>query len=88
MNYTDFSLEEPTAYDYEDAHKHYTLCDVSHVIDDYGVMEFLRGITPLLNSPREQHVMAQLLQIAEKYEHVLLKMERADTVLYEVNRNG
>ena len=73
-------------YDYYEAHKHYTLCDAAHVLDQFGVLEFLRGVTPLMKHPREQHVLTQLQLIAEKYEHVLLKMEPADRVLYEVNR--
>ena len=74
-------------YDYYEAHKHYTLCDAAHVLDQFGVLEFLRGVTPLMKHPREQHVLTQLQLIAEKYEHVLLKMEPADRVLYEVNRD-
>jgi len=87
-NSLDFSLEQQdfNDYDYYEAHKHYTLCDAAHVLDQYGVLEFLRGVTPLMKHPREQHILTQLQLIAEKYEHVLLKMERADKVLYEVNR--
>ena len=83
MDSLDFSLEQQDfdAYDYYEAHKHYTLCDASHVLDQFGVIEFLRGVTPLMKNPREQHVLTQLLLVAEKYEHVLLKMERADEVL-------
>jgi hypothetical protein len=89
MNSIDFSLEQQDFddYDYYEAHKHYTLCDAAHVLDQYGVVEFLRGVSPLMKHPREQHVLTQLLLLAEKYEHVLLKMDRADRVLYEVNRD-
>lgn len=88
MDSIDFSLEtqNPSDYDYNEAHRHYTMCDASNVIDYYGVLEFLRGVTPLMKNPQEQHILTQLLLIAEKYEHVLLKMDRADKVLYEVNR--
>ena len=93
MNYIDnttkqFCLEQQDfdVYAYYEAHKHYTMCDAAHVLDQYGVIEFLRGVTPLMKHPREQHVLTQLQLIAEKYEHVLLKMEPADKVLYEVNR--
>ena len=93
MNYIDSSTEQFCLeqqdfddYDYYEAHKHYTLCDAAHVLDQFGVLEFLRGVTPLMKHPKEQHVLTQLQLIAEKYEHVLLKMERADRVLYEVKR--
>jgi hypothetical protein len=92
MSYIDttkqFCLEQQDfePYDYYEAHKHYTMCDAAHVIDQFGVIDFLRGVTPLMKHPQEQHVLTQLLLIAEKYEHVLLKMDRADRVLYEVKR--
>jgi len=83
MDSIDFSLEQqnPSDYDYEEAHRHYTMCDSAGVVDYYGAVEFLRGVTPLMKNPQEQHVLTQLLLIAEKYEDILLKPQRADEVL-------
>lgn len=84
MNTTDlFNPEE----DFREASEYYTLLDASHLIDDMGVLPFLRETVRTMNNPTEQHVLTQLLLIAEKYEHVMLKMKRADEVLYEVYRD-
>ena len=68
--------------DYVEAGHYFTLLDASHLIDNMGVVPFLREATRLMNSPQEQHVLTQLLRIAETHERVLLKMERADEVLH------
>jgi hypothetical protein len=67
--------------DLAEAGHFYTILDTSHLIDDMGVVPFLRDVTRYMNNPMEQHVLTQLLRIAEKYEHVLLKMDNADEVL-------
>lgn len=89
MDSLDFSLEQQdfSDHDYEEAHRHFTMSSSANIVDYYGVIAFLRGVTPLMNNPQEQHVMTQLLSIAEKYEHVLLKMTPAERVLFEVNRD-
>jgi hypothetical protein len=90
MNSIEFSLEqqdnEASEVAYEEAHRHFVMCDSARLVDNFGVLSFLRHVTPLMNNPQEQHVLTQLLLIAEKYEHVLLKMTPADRVLYEVNK--
>jgi hypothetical protein len=78
---------DATDIDFSEAGHFYTILDSALLIDDMGVVPFLRDVTRHMMNPMEQHVLTQLLLIAEKYEHVLLKMRRADEVLYEVNKD-
>lgn len=81
MNTLEYSEEYISNEDLAEAGHYYTILDTSHLIDDMGVLPFLREVTRTMNNPMEQHVLTQLLLIAEKYENVLLKMPRADEVL-------
>lgn len=76
-----------TDADFLEAHNYFNAIDSAELIDDLGIVYFLRDVVPLMNNPMQQHMTTQLLLLAEKYEHVLLKTHRADEVLYEVNRN-
>ena len=57
MDYIDttkqFCLEQQDfePYDYYEAHKHYTMCDAAHVIDQFGVIDFLRGVHATNETP-------------------------------------
>lgn len=68
-------------YNLAEASDYFTILDSSHLIDAMGVLPYLRSVIPTMNNPQEQHVLKQLLAVAEAYEHVLLKMEPADKVL-------
>jgi hypothetical protein len=79
---------DATDIDFSEAGHFYTILDAALLIDEMGVVAFLRDITRHMNNPMEQHVATQLCRVAEKYEHILLKMRRADEVLYAVNKDG
>lgn len=78
---------DATDIDFSEAGHYYTVLDAALLMDEMGVVKFLREITRYMNNPMEQHVATQLYRIAEKHERVLLKMTPADQVLYEVNKN-
>lgn len=70
-----------TQENFTEAQHYFEVFDCAQFIDESGVVVALREIVRYMNNPQEQHVMSQLLRIAEKYEHVLLKMDNADEVL-------
>lgn len=78
---------DATAIDFAEAGHFYTVLDAALLIDEMGVVPFLEQVTKSMNNPQAQHEATQLLLIAKKFEHVLLRMRRADEVLYEVNKD-
>jgi hypothetical protein len=78
---------DATDIDFSEAGHFYTVLDSALLIDEMGVVPFLRDVTRHMMNPIEQHVLTQLLLIAEKHERVLYSMRRADEVLYEVNKD-
>ena len=80
MNNQDLFVLQDEATLHE-AHQHHTLFDVANLVDEMGVDRFIYDLLPLLNNPREQHILSQLYGVLQHHEPVLLSMNQAHEVL-------
>jgi len=77
LPFQDFELDSP-AVDLSEAAEFYTLIDSANLVNELGAVPFLTKLVKLVDNPSEQHVLWQLLQVAEQADTAIYHMDKLE----------
>jgi len=72
-----FDLDSP-AVDYAEAAEVYTLMDSANLVNELGAVSFLTKLARMVDNPSEQHVLYQLLSVAEQADNAIYHMDKLE----------
>lgn len=72
-----FELDSPVV-DHAEAALIYTLMDSATLVNELGAVSFLTKLVRMVDNPAEQHVLSQLLHVAEQADTALYHMDKLE----------
>ena len=72
-----FELDSPVV-DHAEAALFHSLIDSANLINELGTVNFLSKLVRMVDNPAEQHVLSQLLHVAEQADNAIYHMDKLE----------
>ena len=72
-----FDLDSPVV-DHAEAAEIYALMDSANLVNELGAVSFLTKLVRMVDNPAEQHVLSQLLHVAEQADNAIYHMDKLE----------